>query len=61
MRYKVLTERDSLVLGKFEPEDLERMLNELGVEGWRVKAAVHTQNAWKRFNTSLLVILENDE
>ena len=36
VEYKVLTERDKTFSGAFDPEALERVLNEYAGEGWRL-------------------------
>ncbi len=34
--YKVLTQKDRVFSGRFDPEVLENLLNKLAREGWRV-------------------------
>jgi len=36
LTYKVITQRDEFFGGKFDPEKLERLVNRLAAEGWRV-------------------------
>jgi hypothetical protein len=38
--YKVITQRDEFFGGKFDPERLERLVNKLAAEGWRVVSVV---------------------
>ena len=39
LQYKVLTQKDRFMSGKFAPEVLERALNGYAAEGWRVVAS----------------------
>lgn len=36
MEYKVLTQKDKLFSGKFDPQRLESVLNQMASQGWRV-------------------------
>jgi len=38
MEYKVITMKDRFFSGKFDPENLEVMLNNYAAEGWAMKA-----------------------
>lgn len=39
-KYKVVTQRDKWFSGKFDPVELEKLLNELAAGGWRVVSMV---------------------
>ncbi|MBA2273207.1 MAG: DUF4177 domain-containing protein [Actinobacteria bacterium] len=56
--YKVLTERDSLFAGRFEPESLEAALNGYAAEGWRVIESFLAASLWKSPKAEIMVILE---
>ena len=60
MEYKVLTESDSKWLGKFDPESLERVLNEYADEGWRLVGSLLASSVWKSFKSEIVVVLERD-
>jgi hypothetical protein len=38
MQYKVMTQKDRLFGGKFNPERVEQALNSMAAEGWRVNS-----------------------
>jgi hypothetical protein len=40
--YKIITQKDRVFGGKFNPELIQNGLNAFAAEGWRVKAAVTT-------------------
>jgi hypothetical protein len=48
VEYKVLTQRDSRFLGKFDPDVLASVLNGYAAEGWRVVQSFLTASLWKR-------------
>jgi hypothetical protein len=56
--YKVLTERDRVFTGGFDPTKLETPLNEYASEGWRVVAPVPSSSLWKSMKAEILLILE---
>ena len=56
--YKVLTERDRVFTGGFDPAKLETGLNEYASEGWRVIAAVPSSSVWKSMKAEILFVLE---
>jgi hypothetical protein len=58
VEYKVLTERDSLFSGKFDPEALETVLNSYAAEGWRVVQGFVAASLWKSLKAEIVVILE---
>lgn len=39
MEYKVVTQKDRMFGGKFNPERVEQALNSYASEGWRVRSA----------------------
>ena len=61
-QYKVLSQKDSLVMGKFDPDKLERTLNALARQGWTVKAAVSSDmiGVIPGSRDQVIVILERD-
>jgi hypothetical protein len=61
VEYKVLTERDSLFAGRFDPEALEKALNNYAAEGWRVVNSFLTASVWKSMKAEIVVILERSQ
>lgn len=59
--YKVLTERDSVLAGRFDPESLETALNGYAVEGWRVIETFLAASLWKSAKAEIIVILERSK
>ena len=59
--YKVLTERDSRFLGRFDPESLESVLNDYAAEGWQVISGFLAASVWKSSKTDIVVILERNK
>ena len=60
-QYKVLTQKDRFLSGKFNPEKLEQALNSYAAEGWEVKAAATA--SFPGFGASreeMVVLLERD-
>lgn len=49
--YKVITQRDEFFGGKFEPAKLERVINDLSADGWRVVsvASADVSTFWGAF------------
>ncbi|CAN5775741.1 DUF4177 domain-containing protein [soil metagenome] len=58
VEYKVLTERDSLFAGHFDPEALEAALNRYAAEGWRVVESLLAASLWKSLKAEIVVVLE---
>jgi hypothetical protein len=56
--YKILTQRDKTFAGGFEPEALERTLNEYGAAGWRLAEGFMAASLWKSMRTEIVLILE---
>ena len=56
--YKVLTERDSRMAGKFNPEALESLLNNHAREGWRLVEGFTAASLWKSTRSEIVMILE---
>ena len=58
--YKVLTQKDRIFSGRFDAARLERVLNELAADGWRlVQAEATTLPAFlSKDREEMLVILE---
>ena len=59
--YKVLTERDSLFGGSFDPDALEQALNSYAAEGWRVVNSFLATSVWKSLKAEIVVILERSQ
>lgn len=59
--YKVLTERDSVFAGRFDPASLERALNDYAAEGWRVIETFLAASLWKSAKAEIMVILERSK
>ena len=60
MEYKVLTERDALFSGGFDPEKLEQTLNSYAVDGWRVVSGFLANSVWKSAKSEIVFVLERD-
>ena len=58
LEYKVLTERDKVFSGAFDPEALERVLNEYAADGWRLAESFTAASLWKSLKTEIVMILE---
>jgi hypothetical protein len=56
--YKVLTERDKRFSGAFDPEALERVLNEYAADGWRLAEGFMAASLWKSVRAEIVLILE---
>jgi hypothetical protein len=56
--YKVLTERDSKLSGRFDLEVLETMLNSYAAEGWRLVEGFVAANLAKSAKAEIVLILE---
>lgn len=61
VEYKVLTERDSVFAGRFDPDVLEQTLNSYAAEGWRVVEAFLAASLWKSMKAEILLILERSQ
>jgi acetolactate synthase regulatory subunit len=60
VEYKVLSERDSRIAGRFDPDALERVLNDHAQKGWRVVQGFTATSVWKSLKTEIVVILDRD-
>jgi hypothetical protein len=59
VQYKVMTQKDRLFGGKFNPEKLEQALNAMASEGWRVNSiATATFPSLGGGREELVIILE---
>jgi Domain of unknown function (DUF4177) len=58
MEYKVITERDALFSGAFDPEKLEHTLNTYAADGWRVVSALNAASIWKSVKSEIIFVLE---
>lgn len=58
--YKIVTERDSLLSGRFDLEALETALNSYAAEGWRVAQGFVGSSVWKSAKAEVVVILERE-
>lgn len=54
-QYKVLTQKGSRFTGKFNPQNLETVLNSNAADGWHVVGTT-----WKSMTAEVMVILERD-
>ncbi len=54
-QYKVLTVKGSRFTGKFDPQDLETVLNGHAADGWQV-----VDSTWKSMTSEVMIILERD-
>lgn len=60
--YKVLTQKDKWLSGKFDPEKLEQALNSYAQQGWRVVATATAQFAGlMAAREEMIAILERDK
>ena len=58
VEYKVLTERDKVFSGAFDPGALERVLNEYAGDGWRLVEGFMAASVWKSAKAEIVMILE---
>lgn len=56
--YKVLTERDAKLSGRFDLQGLEATLNGHAVEGWRLAEGFMAANLAKSAKAEIVLILE---
>ena len=56
--YKVLTERDTKLSGKFDLEALETTLNQHATQGWRLTEGFVAANVAKSAKAEIVLILE---
>ncbi len=56
--YKILTQRDGLFRGHFDPEELQEQLNRYAAGGWRLAEGFLFQNVWKRSKAETVLVLE---
>jgi hypothetical protein len=56
--YKVITERDSRVVGNFDLASLESTLNTYAAEGWKLAEGLLATSVWKGSRSELVMILE---
>ena len=58
LEYKVLTQRDKVFTGRFDPDVLEATLNSHAAEGWRLAEIFVAFNVWKSLMSELVLVLE---
>ena len=58
VEYKVLTQRDRLFTGSFDPDLLEQSLNSFAAHGWRVAEGFMFSSLWKSMKSEIVLILE---
>jgi hypothetical protein len=58
MEYKVITERDKRLSGRFDPEALEQVINSYAAEGWRVISAFTAASLWKSMKAEIMIVHE---
>ena len=56
--YKVLTERDTKLTGRFDLESLETTLNDYADDGWRLAEGFVAANLAKSAKAEIVLILE---
>jgi hypothetical protein len=56
--YKVFTERDTRLTGRFDPKSLETALNSYAADGWRVVEGLVVSTVWKNSKTEIMILLE---
>lgn len=60
--YKVLSQKDRFLAGKFDPQKLEAALNSYAAEGWIVKAASTASfPSLTGSREEMVVLLERDQ
>lgn len=62
-RYKIITQKDKWFSGRFDPEALEKLLNELSQQGWSVVSMVTASREGLMVGggkDELIVLLEQD-
>lgn len=61
-QYKVLSQKDKFLSGKFDPEKLEQAINSYATEGWRVVSmATASFPTLTGTREELIVVLERDK
>jgi hypothetical protein len=58
LEYKVITARDKVFSGSFDPKALERALNDCAADGWRLAEGFMAASLWKSMKTEIVLILE---
>jgi hypothetical protein len=58
--YKVLTERDKVFTGAFDPQALENTLNGYAAAGWRLAEGFMAASLWKSAKAEIVLILERE-
>jgi len=56
--YKVHTQGDKMLSGRFERDDLENVLNGYAAEGWRLAEGFMVASLWKSMKAEIVLILE---
>ena len=57
---KILTERDSKFLGRFDLDQLETTLDSYAAEGWKIAAGISATSIWKSSKTEILMFLQRE-
>jgi hypothetical protein len=60
-QYKVMTMKDKLLPGRFDPEALEAALNSLAIEGWAVKGVATARVRSFAHREEMIIVLERDK
>ena len=60
--YKVLTQKDKFFAGKFDPEKLEKAINQYAKEGWRVIGVTSAEisSGFHAGRQEMVIFLEKD-
>jgi len=56
--YKVHTQRDKTLSGRFDRDDLEKVLNSYATDGWRLAEGFMVASLWKSPKAEIVLILE---
>lgn len=56
--YKVHTQGDKMLSGRFDRDDLENVLNGYATDGWRLSQGFMVASLWKSMKAEIVLILE---
>jgi hypothetical protein len=60
--YKVMTQKDKFLSGKFDPESLEKAINAYASEGWTIKSVATADiPSFGGARQEIIVIFERDK
>lgn len=58
VEYKVISQRDTKILGSFDLQGLETALNTHAAEGWHLVEGLVASSIWKSGKTEIVLMLE---